>query len=91
MTDRDLVIRSLADGPERVTTAVSEFMTAAPITIEPEVSVDEALHRMAQAQVRRLCVAKDGAVVGIVSLYDLAVVPQLFAEAMRRQGRAATA
>ena len=42
-------------------------------TIEPGASVDDALRKMREADIRRLPVVQDGRPVGIVSLGDLAV------------------
>ncbi|UHA74050.1 CBS domain-containing protein [Paenibacillus sp. 481] len=72
VTDRDLVVRGIAEkhpGSEQIT----HVMTHDVITIDPDLSVDEAAQLMAEKQVRRLPVAKNGKLIGIVSLGDLAV------------------
>jgi CBS domain-containing protein len=72
LTDRDIVVRAVAEGrPE--TTTVGEICTTGLQAIEPEASVDDALRMMREHDVRRLPVVKDGRPVGIVSLGDLAV------------------
>jgi CBS domain-containing protein len=73
VTDRDIVVRGVAEGREPDSTAVSEVCTTGVETIEPEASVDDALSAMREKDIRRLPVAKNGRPVGIVSLGDLAV------------------
>jgi CBS domain-containing protein len=73
ITDRDITIRAVAKGADPSKATVGDFMTPSPITIGPEVNVDDAADMMASAQIRRLPVVKDGGVVGMVSLGDLAV------------------
>ena len=73
VTDRDIVVRGVAEGIDPDNTAVTEVCTTGIETIEPEASVDDALSRMRDKDIRRLPVAKNGRPVGIVSLGDLAV------------------
>ena len=73
VTDRDLVVRGVADGRDAESTSVSEVCTTGIEAIEPSASVDDALSRMREADIRRLPVVQDGRPVGIVSLGDLAV------------------
>jgi CBS domain-containing protein len=73
VTDRDIVVRGVAEGIDAQSASVSEVCTTGIETIEPEASVDEALSRMREKDIRRLPVAKNGRPVGIISLGDLAV------------------
>jgi CBS domain-containing protein len=73
VTDRDIVVRGMAEGIDAESATVSEVCTTGIETIEPDASVDEALSRMREKDIRRLPVAKHGRPVGIVSLGDLAV------------------
>src|SRR5215210_7518549 len=73
VTDRDIVVRGVAEGRDPDSTDVSEVCTTGVETIEPGASVDDALRRMREKDIRRLPVAKNGRPVGIVSLGDLAV------------------
>ena len=73
VTDRDIVIRGVAEGIDAESASVSEVCTTGIETIEPDASVDEALSRMREKDIRRLPVAKNGRPVGIISLGDLAV------------------
>ncbi|NHN28475.1 CBS domain-containing protein [Paenibacillus agricola] len=73
ITDRDLVIRGLAEKKEG-STAVKEVMSSNQITSATlETTVDEAAKLMAKQQIRRLPVEDNGQLVGIVSIGDLAV------------------
>lgn len=73
ITDRDIVIRGLAEKKEG-STAVKEVMSSNQITSATlETTVDEAAKLMAKQQIRRLPVVDNGNLVGIVSIGDLAV------------------
>lgn len=73
VTDRDIVVRGVAEGIDAESASVSEVCTTGVETIEPEASVDDALSLMREKDIRRLPVAKNGRPVGIISLGDLAV------------------
>jgi CBS domain-containing protein len=73
VTDRDIVVRAIAEGRDPQSTSVGDVCTSDLVTIEPGASVDDALAKMRQADIRRLPVVQDGRPVGIVSLGDLAV------------------
>jgi CBS domain-containing protein len=73
VTDRDIVVRAIAEGRDPQSTSVSDVCTPSLETIEPSASVDDALRKMREADIRRLLVVEDGRPVGIVSLGDLAV------------------
>jgi CBS domain-containing protein len=73
VTDRDLVVRVVAEGKAPDTVRVSEVYTENPVTVEPEESLDEALRLMAQHKVRRLPVVEDGRLVGVLAQADVAL------------------
>lgn len=74
VTDRDLVVRVIAEGKDPATTRVADIASQDLITIDPEQSLDEALRLMAKHQVRRLPVCEeDGRLVGIVAQADVAL------------------
>jgi CBS domain-containing protein len=73
VTDRDIVVRGVAEGRDPQSTSVGDVCTSGIETIEPSASVDDALGKMRQADIRRLPVVESGRPVGIVSLGDLAV------------------
>jgi CBS domain-containing protein len=71
VTDRDIVVRVVAkgNGPDA---SVREAATTDLETLEPDASIDDAIKKMQQGNVRRLPVVEDGKPVGVVSLGDLA-------------------
>jgi CBS domain-containing protein len=73
VTDRDIVIRAVAEGKDSQSTTVGEIASRDLVTVDPEQDLDEALRLMAQHQVRRLPVAEeDGRLVGILAQADVA-------------------
>jgi CBS domain-containing protein len=74
ITDRDIVVRCLASELNPQHTSVGEIMSKGVKSIAQEATVEEALRMMEQFQIRRLLVKdRGGAVVGVVSLGDLAL------------------
>ncbi len=71
VTDRDLVVRAIADGHDS-DTPVAEVLTANPVTLAPEDAIESAMETMSAHAIRRLPVVSDGRLVGIVTLADLA-------------------
>ena len=74
VTDRQIVIRAIAHKRDLSTTRVDEIMTRWPMSIFPETTCKEALDIMGDYGYRRLPVEKNGTLVGIVSISDLAPV-----------------
>jgi len=72
LTDRDIVIRAVADGGE-LSRPVSDIVTEGIIAATPDMSTREAAELMSEHQVRRLPVVENDRLVGIVSLGDIAV------------------
>src|SRR4051794_36753150 len=77
VTDRDIVVRAVADGRDPSATRVSDVCTRDVQAISPSDSVDDAVRRMEQSNVRRLPVVDGGQLVGVVSMGDLAVEGEL--------------
>jgi CBS domain-containing protein len=73
ITDRDIVVRCVAEGKDPSDTNVEEVFSHELETIEPDVDVEEAARLMADKQIRRLPVCQDGELVGMISIGDLAV------------------
>jgi CBS domain-containing protein len=73
VTDRDLVVRGLAEGKDPAKTTLSEVSSRELTTLSPDDDVEKAVELMKDKAVRRLPVVQDGKPVGIVSLGDLAV------------------
>lgn len=74
-TERD-VVRALGQQFDAAGLSVSDWMTANPMTVAPETPVGEALRTMLERGFRHLPVAKDGKVVGIVSIRDLSAATE---------------
>src|SRR3712207_1006784 len=73
LTDRDIVVRAVADGRDPDEVAVSDIFTPQPATLSPDDAVEEAIRDMRSKGIRRLPVVEGGRPVGILSLGDLAV------------------
>lgn len=76
VTDRDIAIRSVANGQSKGQT-VNEVMTQNPVTGSPGMDVHDAARIMGQKQIRRLPVVDNNNLVGMVSLGDISVEPKL--------------
>jgi len=73
ITDRDLVVRALADEADPVTTHVGDCMSGNVIPAHPDWPTERAVVTMAQAQVGRLPVMDDeDRLVGVVTLSSMA-------------------
>jgi len=76
VTDRDIVVRALAEGLPPRSTTLAAIATRELIMIEQSAGVDEAVQAVRERGVRRLLVCDaDRKVVGIISLSDLALLP----------------
>ena len=74
ITDRDIVIRAIAQGKDPRGMPVREVSTRDVVTVSPDHDLSDALQLMAQHQVRRLPVVdEDNRLVGIVSQADVAL------------------
>jgi CBS domain-containing protein len=73
VTDRDIVVRTVAETRDPATTPLADICSHSLITVTPTDSVEEAVRLMRTHAVRRLPVVDGGQAVGIVSLGDLAV------------------
>jgi CBS domain-containing protein len=72
LTDRDIVVKVLAEGRDPASTTAGELGEGKPVTIGADDSVGEALQTMKAHAVRRLPVIDGHDLVGIVSQGDLA-------------------
>jgi CBS domain-containing protein len=73
VTDRDLVVRAVAEGKDPEATTVGEVMTRDLVTVRPEDTIQQAALLMRDRAVRRLLVCDDDqGLVGVVSIGDLA-------------------
>jgi CBS domain-containing protein len=72
LTDRDIVVKALAQGKNPEQTTASELAQGKPVTIGADDSAEEALRTMTKHKVRRLPVIDGHDMIGIVSQGDLA-------------------
>jgi CBS domain-containing protein len=73
VTDRDIVVRAIADAQESQT-QVGDVMTTELFTVSEDDFVFQAIRLMGDKQIRRLpVVAEDGSLQGIVSMADIAL------------------
>jgi len=72
VTDRDLVVRCLADGAAAEAT-IDQACSGNLTTVTPDSSIDDAVRLMRERSLRRIPVVDDGRAVGIVTLGDLAM------------------
>jgi CBS domain-containing protein len=79
VTDRDLVLRVVAERKDPMEVRLGDILTSSPVTVSPDVRLSEAREIMAEKKIRRLPVVKSGELVGILSIGDLA-----FADASKR-------
>ena len=72
VTDRDIVVRVLAEGRDPNSTTVGEIASSDLETVSPDDDLDTALRKMASGKVRRLPVVEGDQLVGIVAQADVA-------------------
>ena len=72
ITDRDIILRSIACDKDVKNTNASEIMTCNVCTCNENDDVSQAERKMAENQVRRIPVVENNKVVGILTLGDLA-------------------
>lgn len=73
VTDRDLVLKVLADGLDPRTTQVNDVMSKKLVTCQADDDVEKAMSAMAQFQLRRIpVVGENMKLVGIISQADVA-------------------
>jgi CBS domain-containing protein len=72
VTDRDIVVRVVAEGKDVTSTTAGEIASSDLITLTPDSDLQEAERLMSQNQVRRLPVVDGDRIVGIVAQADIA-------------------
>jgi CBS domain-containing protein len=72
LTDRDIVVRCIAEGGDPATAVAGQFAQGKPVTIGADDSIEEALRTMTEHKVRRLPVIDGHDLVGMISLADIA-------------------
>ena len=72
LTDRDIVVKCIAEGGDPNSVKASELAQGKPVTIGADDSAEETLRTMAKHQVRRLPVIDGHELIGIVAQADVA-------------------
>lgn len=73
VTDRDVILRSIANDKNAITTPISEIMTCKVCCCDEDCDVAEAERLMGEYQIRRLPVIdRANKIIGIITLGDLA-------------------
>ncbi|MFC7531159.1 CBS domain-containing protein [Actinoplanes sp. GCM10030250] len=72
LTDRDIVVKALAQGRNASDVTASELAAGKPVTVGADDDVTEILRTMSQHKVRRLPVIDGHRLVGIVAVADVA-------------------
>ncbi|WP_426185259.1 CBS domain-containing protein [Microbacterium sp. TWP3-1-2b2] len=72
LTDRDIVVRAVAEGLDTETTPSRALAQGKPVTVQASDDIRIALEKMQEHQIRRLPVIDDHLLVGIISQADVA-------------------
>jgi CBS domain-containing protein len=72
VTERDIIVRALAEGRDARAGRVREVATVEPVTCTPEDRVETALSLMRKHEVQHLPVVGDSGILGVISLADIA-------------------
>lgn len=72
ITDRDIVVKCVADGRDPRSVQAGELAQGKPVTVEASSDVDEVLRAMTEHQIKRLPVIESHRLIGMISEADLA-------------------
>jgi CBS domain-containing protein len=72
ITDRDIVIRCIAEGGDPRTATARDLAQGTPLWIDADASIDDAIRVMTDNKIRRLPVIDDHRLVGMISEADVA-------------------
>lgn len=72
LTDRDIVVKALAEGMEPNSTRAGALAEGKPVTIGADDSIEEAIRTMQEHKVRRLPVIDGHELVGMLAQADIA-------------------
>lgn len=72
ITDRDIVVRCIAQGGDPRTTTAGDLAQGTPVWVDADADIDEAMTKMIDNRIRRLPVIDRGRLVGMISEADLA-------------------
>lgn len=71
LSERDYARKVILQGRSSSQTAVSDIMTAQPLTVDPDTDVFECMRLCTDSRIRHLPVVQDNAVIGVISIGDL--------------------
>jgi len=71
LTERDIIVRVLAEEREPLAAFVRDVATMHPVTCSPEEDIASVAERMRENEVQHLPVCREGSVVGVISLADV--------------------
>ncbi|WP_298839144.1 CBS domain-containing protein [Clostridium sp.] len=77
ITDRDIILRCVAEGKDIKMQKIREIMTSNPVVGDENININDATRIMGERQIRRLPITSNNELIGIVSLGDLALEPNL--------------
>jgi len=73
VTDRDIVVRAMAQGRDPMGMTARDVMSSPAVTVQPETKIEECCQLLQDAQVRRVPVVDErGSCCGMVSQADIA-------------------
>ena len=72
VTDRDIVVRCLAEGKDPTQMTAGDIAQGTPIWVDVDADSDEVVTLMIESRIRRLPVIEDHRLVGMISESDLA-------------------
>ena len=67
VTDRDIVVRCVAEGHDLRNETAEHVMSKGATTVSPDDDLADAAHKMEKGEIRRLAVVENGKLVGILS------------------------
>lgn len=74
ITDRDIVVRSVAENQNPLELQAGDIMTGGIVTVTPDTSVEDCCNLMETKQIRRVAVVdNNGALCGMVAQADIAI------------------
>lgn len=73
ITDRDIVVRAIADGQDPAETTAEDILSEELHTIHQDADIEDAADLMARHKIRRLPVVEEGMIIGMISLGDISV------------------
>ncbi len=76
VTDRDIAVRSVADGQDTCRQSVRDVMTGDVVCGNPDMEVSDAAKLMSDRQIRRLPIIENNNLIGMVALGDISQEPK---------------